>query len=85
MERKSIDNQINAKYVTPEYSDSFLTVGGIFGLNNSPHKCSKCGFGYFIKGNSISSRPAIMIGANNKTITCPKCGNVEVLNSMFGH
>lgn len=83
-ERKSIDNQINAKYVTPEYSDTFLTVGGNFGLKNSPHKCSKCGYGYFVKDIPITLRPSISIGlTNTKTITCPKCGNVEILNSFF--
>lgn len=82
MQKKSIDSQIYPKFVTPEYCEPYLTADGNFGLKNSPHKCSKCGFGYFVKDQTIPVTTAIYVGANTKSITCPKCGNVEVLNSF---
>jgi rubrerythrin len=47
----------------------------VAGLDNY-HKCSKCGYGFFVKNNDFSSIVTLAY-LGGKTITCPKCGNVD--------
>lgn len=83
IQKESIDTQIHAKYVTPEYNDQFLTSASLYGMQNKPHMCSKCGYGYFVKDDPLGSATRVTVGYGSKTITCPKCGNVEIYYSLF--
>jgi len=55
------------------------------------HKCSKCGFGFFIENSGYTSILGNLVNYQNplfildrekpkqKTVTCPKCGNVDII------
>lgn len=78
IQKESIDTKITPIYVIPEYCDSILTPISL--LQNRHHKCSKCGFGYFVKEDRFapSTRNTSLSSLGSKTISCPKCGNAEI-------
>jgi len=84
-QKESIDTQIHASYVIPEQHDQFLTATSIYGIKRTPHKCSKCNYGYFVQSDPLGLATArVTMGYDgSKTITCPKCGNVELYNSLY--
>lgn len=72
LEKLTLKTDIGPITVTsdPDYS----LVSGI-NLFKKLHKCSKCGFGFYIKNPSYVSY--VRLG---NTVTCPKCQNVDTLN-----
>jgi gas vesicle protein len=83
-QKESIDTQIHASYVVPEQHDQFLTASSLYGIQKKPHRCSKCGYGYFVQSYPYDvGMTSVVLGIHgygSKTITCPKCGNVEIYN-----
>jgi len=64
-------------YVTPRYSNSPFAMS-LFGDRH--YTCSCCGFGYYIivpSSARLDTMYTTSLGIGEKTITCPKCGNVE--------
>lgn len=76
--KESIDSQINQNIVVPEYVESY-SDGNTESLSNRKlHKCSFCGFGYYILNDQFGLDIArVSFGSGYKTIKCPKCGNIE--------
>ena len=61
-----------AESVLPKYE---FKIGNIF-ASKKLHRCSYCGFGYFIRNLNPFLSPKLYAG----TITCPKCGNTESIS-----
>lgn len=82
-QKVTVDSQI-MNIVTPEYISTDIVN---FGLTNYKyqHTCSKCGFGYMVqeKPSAITSHTYRPLGSGAKTITCPKCYNIEVIRSLI--
>jgi ribosomal protein S27AE len=73
IQKESLDSQISPVYVTPEVHDYLSTVN-FMSMKNKRHKCTMCGFDYFVK----NKRDDVGVSSlRTLTITCPKCGNVE--------
>lgn len=73
-QKESFETQVKPKIVFPEYNN--LSTLSSFGLYKPFHKCSSCGFGYQIGDSPLGLRGGLAYGLN-RTITCPKCGNIE--------
>ena len=84
-QKESIDTQIQANYVVPEEVEQSSTVLSYYGKRRTQHKCSNCGYGYFVQTEKtdFASRREVTLGYSSKTITCPKCGNVERYYSYY--
>ncbi len=81
-QKDNLETKINPSYVTPEHHEEYLTNYSLW--QNKPHFCSKCGYGYFVRETPFTATMRITttpIGGGSKTITCPKCGNVEIYSS----
>lgn len=65
----------------PYYVTSVNTWGAISPAREIVHKCSICGFGYFVTGLSYDATRATRINLGfqypTSAVTCPKCGNVD--------
>lgn len=77
-EKISLNKTIGPLTVSPNHvgldvCDNSL-VGGLY--LDSYHKCSKCGYGFFVKNNDYTSI-SLLTALGSKTVTCPKCGNVD--------
>lgn len=68
---KTVPAAQSSAYVTPVFSNSYLTSSL---YRETLHRCSNCGYGYFITRPDSSH---MYIGSGEATITCPNCGNVE--------
>jgi len=81
-------------YVTPvslgnRVDMSPYSAGKIWDAISPPitmvHRCTICGFGYFIKGEDVSYDPTRVVNIDysiyhtrhTRAVTCPKCGNVD--------
>lgn len=69
-EKLTLGNKIGPLTVSPNSFDFTNSAYGL-GLGNNHHSCKKCGFGFFIKNDGLTSL------AYNRTVTCPKCGSVD--------
>jgi len=70
-EKLSLSNTIGPLTVAP----NSMGIGGISNIgifNNTYHKCTKCGFGFFIDNN-----PTLTYLSFTRTVTCPRCGNTD--------
>jgi len=73
MEKLILKKDVGPITVTPNFDYS---LGSVIDLSNKKfHRCSKCGFGFYIKDNF----PQTCVSAYNfcNTVTCPKCGNID--------
>lgn len=63
-------------YVTPIYIDSL--VGGLTSpsARDRLHKCSSCGYGFFVKGQE-HGLGVVTVFSSSAAVSCPKCGNVD--------
>lgn len=62
---------LSVHYVMPEYHLSTLGIS----LYDSPYRrCSYCHYGYFIHNSGFTTTSPIFA---QRTVTCPKCGNVD--------
>ena len=76
-QRKSVELQMKAKYVTPDYDDnSMMTASLLYRTGKKHHKCTQCGFGFFVNEIPMSVHSRVLY-TSNKTVTCPSCGNVD--------
>lgn len=75
-EKVSLNNTIGPLTVSPNTIE-FENLGAfsVASMYNNYHKCTSCGFGFFIKNDDYRSITLTILG--NKTVTCPKCGNVD--------
>ena len=70
MEKLTLKKDIGPMTVTPNRDYSWTSSYKKF------HKCSKCGFGFYVEDFSTQG----LVSPNflyNTTVTCPNCGNVD--------
>lgn len=82
IQKDSIDTKISPTYVIPEQHNQLLSSTSLW--QNKHYKCSKCSFGYLIREYPMGSTirmPVTATGYGSKTVTCPKCANVEIYSS----
>lgn len=66
-----------AQIIAVEWENN--TLSALAGLSTlKVHKCTSCGFGFKIKVQN----PAFVSIAGNGNVTCPKCKNVDEINSL---
>ncbi|MCX6791140.1 MAG: hypothetical protein NTV62_03040 [Candidatus Gribaldobacteria bacterium] len=61
--------------VAPNFDYSSISTMGL----SRVHKCSSCGFGFYIDTGVFSVAPLYTygLGVGGRTVVCPKCKNVE--------
>jgi hypothetical protein len=78
-QKESIDSQIQSTYVNPQDHSPVSLGMAVYGITPPPHRCSSCGYGYIVKPGAIYPS----FSNRSRSITCPKCGNVESYTSPF--
>ena len=71
LEKLTIKNDIGPITVTPNFDNPLSTVS-LF--DKKLHKCSHCGFNFYIDTNPIYSGVVL---STRSTVTCPKCNNID--------
>ncbi len=78
--KKGVTEQIQRPSVRAEFlvpSGSFVPgISGLLPISERSHQCSKCGFGFKMASNPYSEYYSSITGSR-RTVTCPKCGNID--------
>lgn len=72
LEKLTLKTDIGPITVAPNYDYSLMSGVG-FGLFKTIHKCSKCGFGFYVDTAPSYTR------VGNMAVACPKCQNVDTV------
>lgn len=72
LEKLSLKTDIGPITVTPDFD--YSSISGI-NFSKKFHKCSKCGFGFYINTNNTN----LFYMQPGTTVTCPKCQNVDTI------
>jgi len=68
-------------YATPIHVASFVAGLTTASELDRLHKCSVCGYGFFVKG--MTHGVSVAVFPSSAAVSCPKCGNVDEVHSYF--
>lgn len=79
------DNKIDTSVGEVSYLASDIYSSGSYNVSKKYHKCSNCGFGFILKdmpstlNDKFRRNISALTNFSEKVVTCPKCGNADII------
>jgi hypothetical protein len=75
LDKLTLKSSIGPISVSPDIQDyNFVSATSAL-FDRNFHKCSKCGFGFYVDNSPLTAMSVL----GGKTVTCPKCQNVDTI------